>query len=91
MKCQEFTQKKFLHEAKEIFKKAVQEHDIQRLQELSCTTRLLNEMNFIKMNIAYTIIWNIFNAIEIIKQKNTKVDYKDIVDQIAKEKEYDKQ
>lgn len=87
MKCQEFTQKKFLHEAKEIFKKAVQEYDIQRLQELSHTTRLLNEMNFIKINIAYTIIWNIFNAIEMIKQKNTKVDYKDIVDQIAKEKE----
>lgn len=91
MKCQEFTQKKFLHEANEIFKKAVQEHDIQRLEELSCTTRLLNEMNFIKMNIAYTIIWNVFNAIEIIKQKNTKVDYKDIVEVITKENKYDKQ
>ena len=91
MKCQEFTQKKFFHEANKIFKKAVQEHDIQRLEELSCTTRLLNEMSFIKMNIAYTIIWNVFNAIEIIKQKNTKVDYKDIVEEIAKENKNDKQ
>ena len=72
MKCQEFTQKKFFHEANEIFIKAVQEHDIQRLEELSCTTRILNEMNFIKFNIAHTIIWNIFNAIEIIKKKINK-------------------
>lgn len=74
MKCQEFTQKKFLHEANEVFKKAVQDRDIQALEELSLTTRVLRDMNFIKLNIAYTITWNVFNAIEIIKKekKNDK-------------------
>lgn len=91
MKCQEFTQKKFFHEANNKFIKAVQENDIQALKELSCTTRILHEMNFIKFNIAHTIIWNVSNAIELIKQKNVKVDYKDIVEQITKENENDKQ
>lgn len=91
MKCQEFTQKKFFHEANNKFRVAVQQRDIQELKELIRTTRILYEMNFIKINIANTIIWNAFNAIELITQKNTKVDYKDIVDQIAKENENDKQ
>ena len=91
MKCEEFTQKKYLRISNEIFKKAVQDRDIKALEELSLTTRVLRDMNFIKMNIAYTIIWNIFNAIVLIKAKNAKVDYKDIVEQIAKENENDKQ
>lgn len=69
MKCQEFTQKKFFHEANEMIIKAVHEHDIQALVELSCAIRLLYVMNFIKLNIAYTITWEIFNGIKIIKQK----------------------
>jgi isopentenyl diphosphate isomerase/L-lactate dehydrogenase-like FMN-dependent dehydrogenase len=72
MKCQEFTQKKFLHVANEVFKKAVQDRDIQALEELSLTTRVLRDMNFIKLNIAYTITWNVFNAIEIIKKEKKK-------------------
>ena len=87
MKCHEFTQKKFFHEANNKFVEAVQKNDIQALKELSCTTRILHEMNFIKLNIANIITWNVFNAIELIKQKNAKVDYKDIVDQITKENE----
>ena len=89
MKCEEFTQKKFFHEANNKLIKAVQENDIQALEELSCTTRILHEMSFIKFNIAYTIIRNV--AIQLIKQKTAKVDYKDIVVQIAKENENDKQ
>ena len=67
MKCEEFTQKKFFHEANNKFIKAVQENDIQALEELSCTTRILHEMSFIKFNIANTIIWNVFNAIQTQK------------------------
>ena len=83
MKCQEFTQKKYLKISNELFKEAVKNRDIQALEELSLTTRVLRDMNFIKLNIAYIITWNVFNAIELIKQ-NAKVDYKDIVDQITK-------
>ena len=91
MKCQEFTQKKYLSISNELFKEAVKNRDIKALEELSLTTRVLRDMNFIRVNIAYVIIWNVFNAILLIKEKNTKVDYKDIVDQIAKENENDKQ
>ena len=91
MKCQEFTQKKYLKISNELFKEAVKNRDIQALEKLSLTTRVLRDMNFIKLNIAYIITWNVFNAIELIKAKNTKVDYKDIVEQIAKENENDKQ
>ena len=80
MKCQEFTQKKYMSIVNELLKKAVCERDIQALEELSLTTRVLRDMNFIKLNNAYIITWNVFNAIELIKQKNAKVDYKDIVD-----------
>lgn len=85
MKCQEFTQKKYLKISNELFKEAVKNRDIKALEELSLTTRVLQDMNFIKLNIAHIIIWNVFEAIELIKQKNAKVDYKDIVEQIAKE------
>ena len=85
MKCQEFTQKKYLKISNELFKEAVKNRDIKALEELSLTTRVLRDMNFIKLNIAHIIIWNVFEAIELIKQKNAKVDYKDIVEQIAKE------
>lgn len=91
MKCQEFTQKKYLNISNELFKEAVRNGDIKALEELSLTTRVLRDMNFIKLNIAYIITWNVFNAIELIKAKNSKVDCKDIVDQIAKENENDKQ
>ena len=74
MKCQEFTQKKFFHIANEIFKEAVNSRDIQALEELSLTTRVLHDMNFIKFNIAYTITWNIFNAIELIKKEKKKIN-----------------
>lgn len=69
MKCQEFTQKEFYKKANEIIKKAFQENDINSLELLSNTTRTLFDMNFIKMTIAFTITYNCFNLIEIIKQK----------------------
>lgn len=72
MKCQEFTQKKYMSIANELFKKAVQNRDIKALEELSLTTRVLRDMNFIKLNNAYIIIWNVFNAIQIIKNKENK-------------------
>lgn len=74
MKCQEFRQKEFYKKANEIFKKAFQENDINSLELLSNTTRTLFDMNFIKMSIAFTITYNCFNAIEIIKQKEKKYD-----------------
>lgn len=74
MKCQEFTQKEFYKKANEIIKKAFQENDINSLELLSNTTRTLFDMNFIKMTIAFTIIYNCFNLIEIIKQKEKKYD-----------------
>jgi hypothetical protein len=74
MKCQEFTQKEFYKKANEIIKKAFQENDINSLELLSNTTRTLFDMNFIKMTIAFTITYNCFNLIEIIKQKEKKYD-----------------
>jgi hypothetical protein len=74
MKCQEFTQKEFYKKANEIIKKAFQENDINSLELLSNTTRTLFDMNFIKMTIAFTITYNCFNVIEIIKQKEKKYD-----------------
>ena len=91
MKCEEFTQKKYLKISNELLKETFKNGDIKALEELSITTRVLRDMNFIKLNIAYIITWNVFNTIELIKAKNAKVDYKDIVDQIAKENENDKQ
>lgn len=74
MKCQEFTQKEFYKKANEIIKKAFQEKDINSLELLSNTTRTLFDMNFIKKTIAFTITYNCFNVIEIIKQKEKKYD-----------------
>lgn len=74
MKCQEFTQKEFYKKANEIIKKGFQENDINSLELLSNTTRTLFDMNFIKMTIAFTITYNCFNVIEIIKQKEKKYD-----------------
>lgn len=74
MKCQEFTQKEFYKKANEIIKNAFQENDINSLELLSNTTRTLFDMNFIKMTIAFTITYNCFNVIEIIKQKEKKYD-----------------
>lgn len=74
MKCQEFTQKEFYKKANEKIKKAFQENDINSLELLSNTTRTLFDMNFIKMTIAFTITYNCFNVIEIIKQKEKKYD-----------------
>lgn len=91
MKCEEFTQKKYLSISNELFKEAVKNRDIKALEELSSTTRVLRDMNFIRLNIAYIITYNVYIAKELIKQKNAKVDYKDIVDLIAKENENDKQ
>ena len=71
MKCQEFTQKEFYKKANEIIKKAFQENDINSLELLSNTTRTLFDM---KMTIAFTITYNCFNVIEIIKQKEKKYD-----------------
>lgn len=72
MKCQEFTQKKYMSIANEIFKEAVEARDIKALEELSLTTRVLRDMHFIKLDNAYIIAWNVFNAIEIIKNKENK-------------------